>query len=135
MMAEDKFGLGGLLAKAEAAEPVASVDVVARSLRERFGARSVSFLFADMAERNLVRLTEAGRTQSGPSAERVRLEDSDYDTVLSTQQLRQVPGEGGGQRVIAPVSNRGDTISVLELTCPPCSATPATCIPGKPSAS
>jgi serine phosphatase RsbU (regulator of sigma subunit) len=118
MMAEGEFGLGGLLAAAEAAEPVASVDVVARNLRERFGARAVSFLFVDLAERNLVRLTEEGRAQSRRSAERVRLENSDYDSVLRTQELHQVPGDSGGQRVIAPVSNRGDTIGVLELTLP-----------------
>jgi serine phosphatase RsbU (regulator of sigma subunit) len=118
MMAEEEFRLGGLLAAAEAAEPVASVDVVACNLRERFAARSVSFLFVDLLERNLVRLTEEGRTQSGRGAERVRLEDSDYDAVLSTQELRQVPAGRGGQRVIAPVSNRGDTIGVLELTLP-----------------
>jgi hypothetical protein len=64
----------GLLAQAEAAEPVASVDVVARSLQERFGARSVSFLFVDLAERHLVRLTDEGRAQSGRSADRVPLE-------------------------------------------------------------
>jgi serine phosphatase RsbU (regulator of sigma subunit) len=38
--------------------------------------------------------------------------------VLRTQEVRQVPGAHGAQRVIAPVSNRGDTIGVLELTLP-----------------
>jgi serine phosphatase RsbU (regulator of sigma subunit) len=108
----------GLLAQAEAAEPVASVNVVARNLRERFEARTVSFLFVDLIERHLVRLTEEGRTQSGRSADRVRLQGSDYDTVLSTQKLRQVPDGDGSRRVIAPVTNRGDTIGVLELTLP-----------------
>jgi hypothetical protein len=117
-MAEGQFGLYRLLAAAEDAEPVASVDVVARSLRERFGARSVSFLFVDLIERELVRLTEEGQTQSGRSAERVKLEGSDYDTVLRTQELHHAPGGAGGQRVIAPVTNRGDTIGVLELTLP-----------------
>ena len=47
-MQQDEFGLGGILTVAEAAEPVASVDVVAHNFRERFGARSVSILFVDL---------------------------------------------------------------------------------------
>jgi len=116
-MTEDQFGLNALLAAAKDAQPVAAVEVVARNLRERFGARSVSFLFVDLIERELVRLTEEGRTQSGHSAERVKLQGSEYDMVLRTQELHQLPGRGG-QRVIAPVTNRGDTIGVLELTLP-----------------
>lgn len=117
-MTGEQFGLGWVLAAAEDAAPVASVDVVARSLRERFRARSVSFLFVDLIGRELVRLTEHGHSQSGSSAERVRLEGSDYDMVLRTQELHRTPGGDGGQRVIAPVTNRGDTIGVLELTLP-----------------
>jgi serine phosphatase RsbU (regulator of sigma subunit) len=117
-MSEDESGLGGVLAAAEDAEPAASVDVVARRLHERFGARSVSFLFVDLVKRELVRLTEQGQAHGADSAERVRLEGSDYDTVLRTQELHLVPGGDGGQRVIAPVTNRGDTIGVLELTLP-----------------
>jgi len=116
-MAEDEFGIGQLLAAVEDTEPVASVDVLARSLRERLGARSVSFLFVDLIERELVRLTEQSSPQGGRKAERVQLAGSAYDTVLRTQELRQVAG-GDGQRVIAPVTNRGDTIGVLELTLP-----------------
>lgn len=114
-MAGDEFA--GLLAAAADAEPVAAVDVVARNLRERFGARSVSFLFVDLTERQLVRLTENDRTQSGRSAELVRLEGSDYDRVLRTQEVYRSPCDGG-QQVIAPVTSRGDTIGVLELTLP-----------------
>jgi serine phosphatase RsbU (regulator of sigma subunit) len=107
-----------VLAAAEDVEPAASVDVVARRLHERYGARSVSFLFVDLFRRELVRLIEQGQTQSAYSAERVRLQGSDYDTVLRTQELRRVPDGDGGLRVIAPVTNRGDTIGVLELTLP-----------------
>ncbi|MEU0041202.1 serine/threonine-protein phosphatase, partial [Streptomyces sp. NPDC006333] len=52
------FGLSGLLAAAEAAAPGASLAVVARNLRDRFGARAVSFLFVDVAGRQMVRLDE-----------------------------------------------------------------------------
>jgi Stage II sporulation protein E (SpoIIE) len=117
-MAGDQSGLGGLLAAAEDVEPAGSVEVVARNLRKRFGARSVSFLLVDLIERKLVRLTGQGRTESGQSAERVELQGSEYDMVLRTQELRQLPGRGD-RRVIAPVTNRGDTIGVLELTLPP----------------
>jgi serine phosphatase RsbU (regulator of sigma subunit) len=117
-MSADGFGFGGVLAAAEDVEPAASVDVVARRLRERFGARSVSFLFADLVKRELVRLTEQSETHGDRTAERVRLQGSDYDTVLRTQELRRVRGGDGGLRVIAPVTNRGDTIGVLELTLP-----------------
>ena len=117
-MSGDESAFGGVLAAAEDAEPAASIDVVARRLRTRFEARSVSFLFADLVKRELVRLTEQSETRGGRRAERVRLEGSDYDTVLRTQELHRVPDGAGGQRVIAPVTNRGDTIGVLELTLP-----------------
>ncbi|MGI5328687.1 hypothetical protein [Actinomadura nitritigenes] len=58
-MAEDRLGLGELLAAAEDAAPAASVDVVARNLRERFDAQLVSFLFVDVIGQKVVRL-EAG---------------------------------------------------------------------------
>lgn len=38
-----------------------------------------------------------------------------YDKVLRTQKLVQAPEDGQRQRVLAPVTNRGDTIGVLEL--------------------
>lgn len=44
----DRFGLAGVLAAAEDAAPVDSLDVVARNLRDRFRARYVSFLFVDV---------------------------------------------------------------------------------------
>lgn len=117
-MAGDELGLTGVLAAAEEAEPAASVDVVAGRLRKHLQARSVSFLFVDLVRRELVRLTEQSETHGGRGAERVKLEGSDYDTVLRTQELHRVPDGDGAQRVIAPVTNRGDTIGVLELTLP-----------------
>ena len=56
-MSGDESGLGGVLAAAEDAGPAASVDVVTRRLRKRFEARTVSFLFADLVKRELVRLS------------------------------------------------------------------------------
>jgi serine phosphatase RsbU (regulator of sigma subunit) len=111
--------LGELLAAAEAAPPGESVDVVARDLQKRFGAQHVSFLFVDLIGQRLVRLTaagEGGSSESGEHGESIELQGSVYDRVLQSQ-CRHVEGDGqGGQRVIAPVTNRGDCIGVLEVT-------------------
>ncbi|WP_239139799.1 PP2C family protein-serine/threonine phosphatase [Sphaerisporangium krabiense] len=99
-----------------------SLDVVARNLRERFGAERVSFLHVDFIEHELVRVSETPESQNGDHAERVLLDGSDYERVLCTQDPYQVPDGGTTQRVIAPVTNRGDTIGVLEVTLPHCDA-------------
>lgn len=117
-MRGDEFGLSGILAVAEAAEPVASLDVVAHDLRERLGARSVSFLFVDLLGGKLVRLTDDVETQSGRHAQQVELAGSDYETVLRAQEPRRVPRDGDGERVIVPVTHRGDVIGLLELVLP-----------------
>ncbi|WP_245657830.1 PP2C family protein-serine/threonine phosphatase [Herbidospora mongoliensis] len=112
----DRIGLAEVLAAAEDAAPVASLDVVARNLRERFGARYVSFLFLDVVGRRLLRVNEEMASEQERGAEQVSLAGSTvYDDVLRTQKLVQAPEEEQGQRVLAPVTNRGDTIGVLEL--------------------
>ncbi|MYV37373.1 SpoIIE family protein phosphatase [Streptomyces sp. SID1328] len=112
------MGLAEVLAAAEAAAPVASLDVVARNLRDRFGAQYVSFLFVDVVGRRVVRVTEETSTQQGHRADQIPLAGSIYDEVLRTQKLVRAAGGGEGQRVLAPVTNRGDTIGVLELWLP-----------------
>ncbi len=115
-MTRDRIGLAEVLAAAEAAAPVDSLDVVARHLRDRFGARYVSFLFVDVVGRRLLRVHDTAGTQPEDRAERVPLAGSGvYDEVLRTQKLVRAPENGQGQRVLAPVTNRGDTIGVLEL--------------------
>lgn len=115
-MARDRIGLAEVLAAAENAAPVGSLDVVARNLRDRFGARYVSFLFVDVVGRRMLRVSEKTATQQERRAEQVPLAGSSvYDEVLRTQKLVQVPDGEQGQRVLAPVTNRGDTIGVLEL--------------------
>ncbi|MET8389628.1 PP2C family protein-serine/threonine phosphatase [Streptosporangium canum] len=90
---------------------------MARNLRDRFDARYVSFLFVDVVGRRLLRVNEQAAMQQERHAEQVVLlaGSSVYDEVLRTQKLVQAPQEGQGQRVLAPVTNRGDTIGVLEL--------------------
>ncbi|WP_418955578.1 PP2C family protein-serine/threonine phosphatase [Streptomyces tritici] len=110
------MGLAEVLAAAEAAAPVDSLDVVARNLRARFGARYVSFLFVDVVGRRLLRVHDTATQQREGRAEQVPLAGSSgYDEVLRSQRLLLAPDGGEGQRVLAPVTNRGDAIGVLEL--------------------
>ncbi|WP_406459371.1 serine/threonine-protein phosphatase [Streptomyces sp. NBC_00876] len=115
-MVFDRLGLAEVLAAAEDAAPVDSLDVVARNLRARFGARYVSFLFVDVVGRRLLRVNDTAGAPQGHRAERVPLAGSGiYDKVLRAQRLVRVEEDGQGQRILAPVTNRGDTIGVLEL--------------------
>ncbi|MFW6695701.1 SpoIIE family protein phosphatase [Streptomyces sp. MAR4 CNX-425] len=111
------MGLAEVLAAAADAAPMASLNVVADELRDRFGARDVSFLFVDIVGRRLVRVGEEAASRGG-QIEQFPLAGSDYDEVLRTQELTAAPGDGPLRRVLAPVSNRGDTIGILELYLP-----------------
>ncbi|MFE9680298.1 PP2C family protein-serine/threonine phosphatase [Streptomyces sp. NPDC006285] len=108
--------LGEVLAAAEAAPPGESVDVVARNLQKRFGAEHVSFLFLDLIGQKMVRLVAAAEGDVAEPAEPIELQGSVYDTVLRTQRQHVEPDGEGEQRVITPVSNRGDCLGVLEVT-------------------
>ncbi|WP_320781310.1 PP2C family protein-serine/threonine phosphatase [Streptomyces sp. CRN 30] len=110
--------LGDLLADAEDASPVESVDVVARNLQKRFAAASVSFLFVDLIEEELLRLTTADGAHDGHLAPRIALRGSVYEEVLRSQRAHVEPDDAGGYRVISPVTNRGDCVGVLEVTLP-----------------
>ncbi|NEC04486.1 PP2C family protein-serine/threonine phosphatase [Streptomyces sp. SID7909] len=114
-MERDRIGLAEVLAAAEAAAPVRSLDVVAQILRERFGARHVSFLFVDVVGRRLLRVHEERTTARERGADQVLLAGSVYDDVLRTQKPVMALDGGQGRRVLAPVTNRGDAIGVLEL--------------------
>ncbi|MER6563515.1 PP2C family protein-serine/threonine phosphatase [Streptomyces sp. NPDC001027] len=107
--------LGELLAAAEAAPPGESVDVVAHDLQKRFGAERVSFLFVDLVGQRLVRLVAAG-SDVEDEGEPMDLVGSVYDDVLRSQRQHVEPDGQDGQRVITPVTNRGDCIGVLEVT-------------------
>ncbi|MDQ0792998.1 PP2C family protein-serine/threonine phosphatase [Streptomyces sp. B1I3] len=108
--------LGELLAAAESAPPGESVGVLADDLRKRFGAERVSFLFADLMGQRLLRLTAPDEGDRADAAEQIDLQGSVYETVLRSQRQRVEPEGQGGQRVISPVTNRGDCIGVLEVT-------------------
>lgn len=112
----DRMGLAEVLAAAENAAPVDSIDVVARNLRTRFGARYVSFLFVDVVGSRLLRVNDTVGVSEEHRTERVPLAGSGiYDKVLRAQKPVLTEEDRLGQRVLAPVTNRGDTIGVLEL--------------------
>lgn len=111
--------LAGILEAAEAASPVESLDVVARILKEHLGAASVSFLITDFTGSSVVRLGAAGSVETGEPAQRISLRGTLYDDVIRTQRpSMEDGGEGALVRIVAPVSNRGDAIGLLELFLP-----------------
>jgi serine phosphatase RsbU (regulator of sigma subunit) len=112
--------VGAILERVEASAPVDSVKVVATMLAEMVGASAVSFLVADFSGRSVVRLTSAGpvegaRRHGADRAETVPLQGTVYEQVLRTQQIA-VERLDDGSRLIAPVTDRGDAIGLLEMT-------------------
>ncbi|MFI6517759.1 PP2C family protein-serine/threonine phosphatase [Spirillospora sp. NPDC050679] len=114
----ERIALAEVLAAAEAAAPVESLDVVARHLRARFDARQVAFLFVDIVGSQMVRVSEASASRAGRKGDQIPLAGSVYERVLQSQELVRAPGRGAVRQVLAPVTNRGDTIGVLELSLP-----------------
>ncbi|MGW2616658.1 PP2C family protein-serine/threonine phosphatase [Streptomyces sp. NPDC001500] len=113
------MSLAGVLAAAESAAPVESLDVVARMLSEHLGAVSVSFLITDFTGGSVVRLGSAGTVETDEPARRITLRGTLYDDVIRTQQPRvEEWGDKGRVRVVAPVTNRGDAMGLLELFLP-----------------
>ncbi|MFJ8988842.1 PP2C family protein-serine/threonine phosphatase [Streptomyces sp. NPDC102279] len=106
-----------LLTAAETAAPVEAVEVIAEDLRRRFGAREVSFLIVDLTGKAVARLYTAGAAEDGRRVERIPMLGSVYEEVIRTQRLYQEAADRG-QRVIVPVTNRGDAIGLLELLLP-----------------
>jgi hypothetical protein len=114
--------LAGLLAAVENASPIAVADVVGERLAEAVGASEVAFLIADFSGRALVRLghtagAAATRSQGRETAERVPWSEGPHGRVLAGQSV-EVEESSGGSRAIAPVTNRGEAIGVLEVRLP-----------------
>jgi len=134
--------LGSLLDAAEAASPVEAVEAVTRELGLALGATKVSFLVADLSGRALVRLAHVrlrdpeGAPLSTPLGDDERRAVEESATVLPfdggpaeeavrTQEVQVVslapgsPESGPGSwLVLAPVTERGEVIGLLELTLP-----------------
>jgi serine phosphatase RsbU (regulator of sigma subunit) len=111
--------LAKLLVAVENAPPVAAADVLGEWLEEALGAFDVSFLVVDFSGRALIRLGHAGirsavRAQGRETAERVPLEGGAHGRVLRDQTV-DVELLADRTWLIAPVTNRGEAIGVLEL--------------------
>jgi serine phosphatase RsbU (regulator of sigma subunit) len=118
MAQSPRVDLRSLIARAEAAAPVGTVEAIAEGLLEMLGATEVSFLIADFSGRTLSRL---GHTVSGSSrretAEQVPLAGTAPGDALARQEA-VVIDEAGGTRIFVPVTTRGDAVGVLELCLP-----------------
>ncbi|MCY0953174.1 PP2C family protein-serine/threonine phosphatase [Streptomyces sp. H27-S2] len=111
--------LAGALEAAETAAPVESLDVVARMLKDHLGAVSVSFLITDFTGSSVVRLGVADSVETDEPAQRIPLRGTLYEGVIRSQQPQvEHRGESPLVRVVAPVTNRGDAIGLLELFLP-----------------
>ena len=131
------------LEAAEAAAPVDAVEAVTEELGLALGATKVSFLIADLSGRALVRLahlqlSDGDGATSGEAfapGERRALEESatvlpldggPAEQAIRTQQVQVVSPQrdgAGGERgglwlVLAPVTERGEAIGLLEITVP-----------------
>lgn len=120
-LVDPRLDLRALLDAAEAAPPAAGVDALAAELAGRVGASEVSFLIADISGQALIRLartSERGRAAvPRPALERVLLRGTAAGRALQHQRVELVAGEEG-VRVYAPVTERGETLGVLELLLP-----------------
>jgi serine phosphatase RsbU (regulator of sigma subunit) len=117
-----------LLDAAEDASPVSSVEAVTRELGLALGATSVSFLIADLSGRALVRLAHAAVGEAAAGG--VRRDDEERATVLPfdggpeeqalrSQQVQVLPPRAGSSwRVLAPITERGEALGLLELDLP-----------------
>lgn len=109
-----------LLEAVEDAPPVAAAEVLAEVLGAVLDARDVSFLIADYSGRSLVRLRQPppDETRDALARERtdiVQLPGTPYGRAMEDQEL-QVVEAGSGHQLLAPVTNRGEALGVLELT-------------------
>ena len=134
------------VAAAEAASPVQAVESATRELALALGAESVSFLIADLSGRCLVRLAHVGVRdplhadgdrgvtrserrrlgQPGESATVVPYDRGPREQVIRTQQVMVLAPESpdaaplseDSWQVLAPVTERGEVIGLLEFTMP-----------------
>ncbi|MGN6635845.1 MAG: PP2C family protein-serine/threonine phosphatase [Oryzihumus sp.] len=132
-----------MLDAAEAASPVEAVEAVTHELGLALGATAVSFLIADLSGRALVRLAHVplqvagqpdGRTQLGPGERRdgeesatvLPFDGGPAEQAVRTQHVQVLPPgpppDGSGRtdqwRVLAPVTERGEAIGLLEIFVP-----------------
>ncbi|MCW2680301.1 MAG: Phosphoserine phosphatase rsbP [Frankiales bacterium] len=118
-----------LLDAAEDASPVQAVEAVTRELGHALRATAVSLLIADLSGRALVRLAHVAL--DGPEdGSDARHDDEERATVLPfdggppeqalrTQQVQVLaPEDGRTWTVLAPITERGEALGLLELLLP-----------------
>ncbi|MEV4704476.1 PP2C family protein-serine/threonine phosphatase [Actinoplanes sp. NPDC049316] len=113
--------LSGMLAAAEDATPVNAVEAVTRELGVALHADSVSFLIADLSGRALVRLAHVpfgpapdGRRDGDELATVMPFDGGPQEDALRTQAVQVVKGDSGWT-ILAPVTERGEVIGLLEI--------------------
>ncbi|MEU7840082.1 PP2C family protein-serine/threonine phosphatase [Micromonospora sp. NPDC049114] len=115
-----------MLDAAENASPVDAVEAVTRELGAALGARSVAFLIADLSGRALVRLAHVpfagadaggGRRDGAEFATVLPFDSGPVEQALRSQTVR-VFGQPDGWTVLAPVTDRGEAIGLLEMVLP-----------------
>jgi serine phosphatase RsbU (regulator of sigma subunit) len=116
--------LAGILDAAENAAPVDALDAVTRELAAALNARTVSFLIADLSGRALVRLAHvpfnsgvAARHHGDEAATVMPFDGGPAEQALRTQTV-QTLAHPDGWTVLAPVTDRGEVIGLLEMTLP-----------------
>lgn len=133
-----------VLDEVEDASPVQAVEAVSRQVGSALGATEVSFLVADLSGRALVRLTHSptaegqsdgvpssdargGRRDADELATSVPFNGGPAEQALRTQAVQVLPpgdtyagnGRGtAGWTVLAPVTERGEPLGLLELSLP-----------------
>ncbi|MFK4243735.1 PP2C family protein-serine/threonine phosphatase [Micromonospora chokoriensis] len=124
MQSSQGLALAGMLDAAEAASPVEAVEAVTREVGVALGALAVSFLIADFGGRALVRLAHVPIDDAGGSGQHgeevatvLPFDGSPSEQALRTQTV-QVVARSADWMVLAPVTERGEAIGVLEMVLP-----------------
>ncbi len=126
-----------VLHAAEAASPVETLESVTAAFGHALGARSVSFMVADLSGRALVRLahvpgasdlprSEGERRHADESATVLPFDGGPHERAVATQEVQVLePGSEFSKsarpdewQVLAPVTERGEVIGLLEFILP-----------------
>lgn len=113
-------GAGGdlvrMLSAVLTSTPVDSVGAMARVLADRYDAAAVSLFVLDLTGKALVRVSTGADEREG---ERSPLIGSRYERAVRTQRAERETVAGTGQeRLIVPMTNRGDTVGLVDLVLP-----------------
>ena len=126
--------LGRVLDAVENSSPLESLEAVTRGLRAGLGATDVAMLMADLSGHGLVRLASPDEQESdgtggadrGEEPDVVAFDGGPLEQTMRAQRVRVLaPGTlpGGGPTddswtVLAPVTERGEALGLLELSLP-----------------